>query len=301
MLMKRNIFFILLLCAIQLPAQQKKSVPAEEGIHFFVDPKTNSEDPEKRMAYGLNVTPPWADGGSFFINLPEHLWYMPDTKGIARHHDKRNNVWKVSSDGKEAGYIAESLSEPGVFLNVKARAESDRVHFEMTITNKSGVLLKSISPLFCFQYHHLKGFPLARTDNFAHTFIVVEGKPVALKDIKVKNPEAVARMAQVNDCKVESNWWAEKMGGMIEQRIDMPMIALTSSSDDRKVILSWTPGKSILSNTVIPCIHADACMGDLAKGESTTITGTLMFTREPLDLAIRKMTEDTKNITQFSN
>ena len=298
--MNKNIFFIILLSASQLHAQQKSAVLAAEGIHFFVDPATNSEDPEKRMAYGLNVTPPWPDGGSFFINLPEHLWYMPDTKGIARHHDNRKNVWNVTPDGKEAYYNAESLSAPGVFLNVKANAESDRVHFVMTITNKSDVLLKSISPLFCYQYHHLKGFPLARTDNFAHTFIVMDGKPVALKDIKVDSPEAVARMAQVNSCAVESNWWAEKMGGMIEKRIDVSMTALTSSSDDRKVILSWTPGKSILSNTVIPCIHADACIGDLAKGESRTITGTLMFTREPLDIAIRKMTEDPSNITQLS-
>jgi hypothetical protein len=298
MLMK-NILFFLLLIATQLPAQQKKSVHDKKGIHFFVDPKTNSDDPEKRMAYGINVTPPWADGGSFFINLPEHLWYMPDTKGIARHHDKRKNAWKVSADGKEAGYSAESLTAPGVFLEVKARASDDRVNFEMTITNRSDVYLKSIGPLFCFQYHHLKGFPSARTDNFAHTFILLDGKIVALKDINVKSPEAIARMAQVKDCKDEANWWAEKMGGMIEPRIDVALTALTSSNDDRKVVLSWSPGKSILSNTVIPCIHADPCIGDLAHGESRTIRGTLMFTRESLEAAVRKVTEETKNITQL--
>lgn len=35
------------------------------GVRLFVDPKTNSEGPDKRMVYGLNVTPPWHDGGSF--------------------------------------------------------------------------------------------------------------------------------------------------------------------------------------------------------------------------------------------
>src|SRR5258706_1152052 len=102
--MKRNIFILLLLSATQLATQQEAPSFDAEGIHFFVDPGTNSDDPEKRMAYGLNVTPPWTDGGSFFINLPEHLWYMPGTKGIARHHDNRKNAWKVSSDGKEASY-----------------------------------------------------------------------------------------------------------------------------------------------------------------------------------------------------
>jgi len=41
-------------------------------IRFAVDPRTNSDDPEQRMAYGLTVVPPWSDGGSLFINFPEH-------------------------------------------------------------------------------------------------------------------------------------------------------------------------------------------------------------------------------------
>jgi hypothetical protein len=295
--MKRNFILLLMLCAIQLSAQKKHSQSAPKRIHFFVDPSTNSDDPEKRMAYGLNITPPWPDGGSFFINLPEHLWYMPDTKGIARHHDKRKNVWQISKDGKTASYSIESLSEPGVFLSVEGRADKDRVNFELTITNRSEVFLKSIGPLFCFQYHHLKGFPAKRTDNFAHTFIVMDGKPVALKDIKVKTQDAVARMAQVKDCIDESNWWAEKMGGMIEQRIDMAFTALTSSKDDRKVIVSWTPGKSILSNTVIPCIHADPCIGDLDPGESRTVHGVLIFTRNSIESVINELSNQSTAIT----
>src|SRR5438552_8149774 len=127
---------------------------------------TNSDDPELRMAYGLHVAPPWKDGGAVFINLPEHLEYMPGTKGIARHHDKRANVWQVSADGSRASYEVESLTEPGVFFGVKAAAEGDRARFEMTITNRSKTVLKSIRPLLCYQYPGLTGFPVANTDNF---------------------------------------------------------------------------------------------------------------------------------------
>ena len=98
-------------------------------------------------------------------------------------------------------------------------------------------------------------------------------------------------MAQVKDCKDESNWWAEKMGGMIEQRIDMALTALTSSAGDRKVIVSWTPGKSLLSNTVIPCIHADPCIGDLAPVESRTVHGVLIFTRNSLQSVINELSK----------
>jgi hypothetical protein len=287
--MKGNFIVLLMMAAMLACAQPKSSNGDGKGIRFFVDPATNSDDPEERMAYGLNITPPWEDGGFFFVNLPEHLWFMPDTKGIARHHDLRKNVWQVSQDEKTASYDVESVLAPGVRLSVAAIAAGDRVNFEMTIKNNSKVFLQSIGPLFCFQYHHLKGFPLRLSDNFAHTFILVDGKPVLLKDIAVDSVKAVARMAQVQACNYEANWWAEKMGGMIQDRIDFAVTALTSSSDDRKVILSWMPGKSILSNTFIPCIHADPCIGDLAEGESATVRGVLIFTRDSIESVMKEL------------
>jgi cephalosporin-C deacetylase-like acetyl esterase len=256
------------------------------GVRLFVDPNTNSENPDQRMAYGLNVAPPWPDGGSLFINLPEHLEYMPGTKGIARHHDQRKNVWQVSADGTAASYDVESLTAPGVFFAIKALVKGEGVHFEMTITNRSAKLLKSIRPLLCFQYHGLKGFPTAQTDNFNHTFVIIDGKLVSLVDLRVKSPEAKARMAQVRGCADEHNWWAEEMGGLIERRIDRALTALTSSTDDRKVIVTWTPGKNLLSNRAIPCIHADPCFGDLAQGKSRTVRGELIFTRASLESVI---------------
>jgi hypothetical protein len=99
------------------------------------------------------------------------------------------------------------------------------------------------------------------------------------------------------DCKDEHNWWAENMGGMIDQRIDMALTALTSSSDDRKVIVSWTPGKSILSNTVIPCIHADPCIGDLAPGESRTVCGVLIFSCNSLESVINELSKQVTTMT----
>jgi hypothetical protein len=143
--------------------QQRQSTPGT--IHFFVDPSTNSDDTEDRRAYGLSVTPPWPDGGELVMNLPEHLEYMPGTRGIARHHDKRQNAWRISRNGTEASYAIESLTEPGVFFGMRARVAGDGARFEMSITNRSDKTLKSIRPLLCFQYHRLRGFPAANSDN----------------------------------------------------------------------------------------------------------------------------------------
>lgn len=257
-----------------------------DQIKFFVDPATNSDDPDIRMAYGLNITPPWSDGGSIFVNLPEHLEYMPGTKGIARHHDKRRNAWQISVDSTEAHYAVESLTEQGVFFSVSAQANRQVATFEMTITNRSDKTLNSVRPLFCFQYNLLKGFPARLSDNFEHTFTIVDGKPVSIADQSVKNQDAIARMAQVNGCSDEHNWWAEEMGGFIEQRLDAAYTILTSAHDDRKVIVHWMPGKNFLSNAFIPCIHADPCIGGLSPGESRTVLGELIFTRASLEQII---------------
>lgn len=260
----------------------------DNTVKFFVDPATNSDDPDQRMAYGLNILPPWPDGGSVFVNLPEHLEYMPGTKGIARHHDKRSNVWQVNADSTDAWYRVESLTEPGVFFSAKAKSTNDIATFEFEIINNSKKELKSIRPLFCFQYNLLKGFSLANTNNFSHTFIIMNGIPVRISDIAVKNPAAIARMAQVGSCADEHNWWAEEAGGMIEQNIDAAYTILTATDDDRKIILQWMPGKNFLSNSAIPCIHADPCIGALEPGESRKVFGKLIFTRIPLDELTKK-------------
>jgi len=274
---------LIVLACLSISCNYRKSSQETDKVKFYVDPATNSDDPEIRMAYGLNIMPPWPDGGSIFVNLPEHLEYMPETKGIARHHDKRKNVWQINADSTVANYEVESLTEPGVFFAVKAKATNEKAAFEMSITNHSEKMLNSIRPLFCFQYNLLKGFPGKQSDNFSHTYIIMNGKPVSVASLVVNDTNAVARMAQVKDCKDEHNWWAIKMGGFIEQRMDAAYTILTSAHDDRKVIVRWTPGKNFLSNAAIPCIHADPCMGDLAPGKSVTVHGELIFTRVPLE------------------
>lgn len=274
--------FVLLVCTGGIAVAQ-----SGPHVRFQAHAATGVEEPDRRMTYGLNITPPWEDGGFLFVNLPEHLEYMPGTKGIARHHDPRPNVWRVSEDGDRASYDVESQTEPGVFLRCEARAEAQRARFELTITNRSRKTLKSIRPLLCYQYHHLKGFPAARTDNFAHTFVVSGGKPVPVSALPVKRPEAYARMAQVAGCPDEHNWWAERMGGFIEPRLDTAITVLTASDDDRKIAVRWRPGKNLLTNSAIPCIHADPCIGDLKPGESRTVSGDVIFMRAPLEDLIR--------------
>lgn len=270
----------LLISGQYIKAQNKAG---HDWVKVYTDPATNDTDPEKRMAYGLNVAPPWPNGGYVFINLPEHLEYMPGTKGIARHHDMRTNVWQVNDDSTEAHYSVESLTEPGVFFSAIAKADSCRINFEFTITNHTNKQLQSVRPLFCFQYHSLSGFPKKFSDNFSHTYIIIDDTLSRVSDLPVTNPTTNARMAQVADCADEHNWWAEKAGGMIQQKITSAYTILTDTAGYHKLIVHWSPGKNFLSNSAIPCVHADPCIGNIEPGKAVKVSGSLTFTILPLN------------------
>lgn len=227
-------------------------------IHFYVDPATNSSDPDVRMAYGLHVVSPW--GGTVFINLPEHLEYMPGTRGIARHHDERDIVWQIEGGGESAHYEAESLSEPGVFFRAEARAEGARVHFLFSIRNETRSRLASIRAMFCHDYGEMTGFPAAQSDNFERAYVTTAGSLTSVADLPVRNRGARARMAQARGCPDHHNWWAEKMGGLIATSLDFAFTAVREE-DGRYIALSWNPGKGLLTNRAIPCIHADPYFG----------------------------------------
>lgn len=244
------------------------------SIHFYVDPRTNSSDPDVRMAYGLHVTSPW--GGSVFINFPEHLEYMPGTQGIARHHDERLNVWQVEDGGARALYDVESLSLPGVWFRAEARAAGQRAEFDFSIHNKTQQTLGSIRAMFCHDYGSMPGFPARDSDNFEQTFVSVDDDLRAVADLPVRNRDARARMAQVRGCPDVHNWWAEEMGGLIEAPLDLALTAVRGQ-DGRHMALTWSPGKCLLTNRAIPCIHADPAFGDLPPGAEGHAHGTLVF------------------------
>ena len=71
----------------------------------------------------------------------------------------------------------------------------------------------------------------------------------------------------------------------------MAFTALTASADDRKVVVFWTPGKNLLSNSAIPCIHADPYFGDLKPGESRSARGVLIFTLNSLEKLVEELAE----------
>jgi hypothetical protein len=276
----------------QTAPQAARSQTMPNEIKFFVDPQRRSKtDREQHMQYGLSLTSPWEGGGDVFLNFPEHLEYDTQGMSLLRHWDgwETGHIpWLISPDGKQASYEVESPYEKGVIIQAFARlATADElppgtsgVHLSMRITNGSPRPLPTIRPLLCLQYRGLTGFP-AWIGNFKHTFILIGGKPVALADLPTADPNTTFKGCVVQGCP-QRDTRAEVQGGLIKQDMDAAISAIESLDGKRKLITWWTPGKSMISNTNIPCLHADPYFGTLAPGATTSAEGLLLFTDHDL-------------------
>lgn len=118
----------------------------------------------------------------------------------------------------------------------------------------------------------------SNTQKKVKTAIVKVYTGPATSDMPVNNPVTNARMAKVANCADEHNWWDEKTGGMLPQKISSAHTILTDTAGYRKVIVHWSPGKNFPSNSDIPCVHANPFIGNIEPGKTVKVPGSLTFT-----------------------
>ncbi|MFB3891532.1 MAG: hypothetical protein ACE15C_05855 [Phycisphaerae bacterium] len=243
--------------------------------------------------YGLNIVPPWADGGKLLINFPEHLEYMPGTRGILRYSDKdAKGHWEVAADGLSAKLDVESVTEPGVKVQGEAKVVGpERIEVSMAIVNGSKKKLGDIRPLYCFQYRGLTGFP-QWVDNLKHTFFIQGGKLVALSDIKTPQDSKVKAGSVKDSPQKNDSEFAAKQGGWIEEGVDASISIVTSLNDKRCLVLAWTPGKSAFSNANIPCLHADPYYGTIEPGQTAVAKAVITLSERPKEEIVKELQKE---------
>jgi len=280
----------------RMPAVEGAPAPRPSGVVTF---RPNAEKGE-RLTYGLTIVPPWTDGGTLHTNFPEHLEYDdPEFRegeytgySILRHHDKIDPPWKISSDGLTASYEVESPHLKGVKVEVLVASGGPQAVMWMKITNNSDRVLPRIKPLLCFQYKRLAGFPQSLDDNFKYTYVVMGGKLTRLADIRTQKPDPQAMAAYVKGVKQhDCDKFARGRGGLVTQPMDAAVTAVTSKDGSRKVVVAFTPPKSMLSNAFIPCFHADPVFGSLKPGRSAEASGVIYFTEEDLEPLVKMLVE----------
>ena len=263
-------------------------------IKFYTKESRISDDREQRLTYGLYIRSPWEDGGDLYINFPEHLEYNPVGNSILRHWDSIPIPWIISPDGQQASYRVESPALENVFIESFIRKTYKNeipgnicgVKLAMNIINRGGITLPVIRPLLCMQYSGLSGFPAKLQHNYEHNFIVINGKLTALSDLQTDDPKTTFKGCVVKDCP-QRDTRSEATGGLITQDMDLALSVVSSLDNKRKVIIWWTPGKSMIANANIPCMHADPYFGTLRPGEQAYAEGMILFTDGDTEPVIR--------------
>jgi hypothetical protein len=163
------------------------------------------------------------------------------------------------------------ISEKELPINVSG------VKLAMHIINKGTEVLPVIRPLICVQYSGLSGFPAKLDHNYEHNYIMVNGELKALSDLITADPNTTFKGCVVRGCP-QRDTRSEAAGGLITGDMDLALSVVSSVDNRRKLIIWWTPGKSMIANANIPCIHADPYFGTLKPGEEAFAEGMILFT-----------------------
>jgi hypothetical protein len=256
-----------------------------KGIRLYTDKSWISNDSELRFTYGLNIDSPWENGGTLFMHFPEHLEYNPVGNTILRHYDSIPTPWIISPDGRQASYRVESPALKNVIVESFVRQilenelpfNATGVKLAIRIINNGTEILPVIRPLICVQYSGLTGFPGRMDHNFEHNYIVINGALKALSDFVTADPATTFKGCVVRGCS-QRDTRSEAAGGLITTDMDLALSVVTSNDSRRKIIIWWTPGKSMIANAWIPCMHADPYFGTLKPGEQAFAEGLILFT-----------------------
>ena len=84
-----------------------------DKVRFFVDPKTNSGNPDIRMAYGLNVVPPWTETFPWMADINQDG--RPDV--VLAPTEYKGGLYRISwveapDDPKSGGWSEQIIDSP---------------------------------------------------------------------------------------------------------------------------------------------------------------------------------------------
>lgn len=298
--------FITFTGSIHTSAQESaKQAPSfsTKNCKLNAEPRWISGDKLEQINYCLNIESPWENGGEVSLHFPEHLEYNPVGNGILRNSDNPQVQWIITPDRKQASYRVESPVLKSVFVETSARVEpikelpgnTTSVKFTMKITNNGSERLPVIRTLLCMPYGGLKGFPRGGVESFKNNFILIDGELTALSDLSTVKKNTTFKGCVVKGCP-QHDTRAEKDGGLIEKEMDLALSIVTSLDHKRKVIIWWTPGKSMIANVNIPCIHADPYFGTLNPGQEASAEGLIIFTESDVEPIITYLKKKDKRV-----
>ena len=120
-----------------------------------------------------------------------------------------------------------------------------------------------------------------------NTYILHEGKWLALSDSTFEkmspdgHPWVIGSVKGVSGPKLGAShpdaWY------VCHEPADAPLIATVYKDGAHVLAIAWRNGRSVMSNGMIPCLHADPVLSNCPPGESVSVEGELYLLTGNLD------------------
>lgn len=233
----------------------------------------------------LLISSPWSPQQRFSLNFPEHCWGRGLPNVSHSSTVQIDKPWLFNRDSSSTWF--EYDARPGVTFRARASADSMAVRLKMELSNRSDTAVTDIRTLICLRPGGLAEF---NDNNYARTFVAVDGKPVRLGAGTHYNgplPEEGRAYWALNVAGGPDNLSFEDLGWfrpgsgpgrIVEERADPPLIAVRSSNGpERWLAVIWRPARMLFSNSSIPCIHSDPLPPDCPPGATSNAEGLILF------------------------
>jgi hypothetical protein len=288
----RRLAAALLAATLQIPSHA-----AENTVAIRIEPHPRNP-PDQNQYIAFNIHASWLDG-YIRVRFPENVNSSLGLHFLDNLEPARKRVSTVTppewkTDPKDGSIFYQVDTAEGVGFSGRARVEGEVIHMNFTISNHSGRPLDLTSQV-CFDMSPAAALNRRGVLETTHTWI--DGSYRSLSTATSPNAAAKFKSLGYNwvlmlynerpddpmrriepDCA----WW------ILDQKPDHPLLARETRDGSHLVAISWGEGsvRRLMSNTSIPCLHADPLeVSGLPDGRSRTWCGRIFMTRnQPAEL-----------------
>lgn len=241
--------------------------------------------PQHETMY-CNLVVPSLERQVFALTIPEDIGC---DEGLLLPHSERSRIqWDGMDKHGVAGKAKTSLSIPGkISYELELTSTHDTVDAAMTISNLSEVTWHNVWSFNCLSPARAPDF---RDSELKRTFMSVKGEPTLLSSLPRKQEMGVYFHKQLS---VEKQIpFISEIQGTHRDQTDRSWF-ITMSEDGKSYMAATSPDALFLfNNQALCCLHSAANFGNLAPGESKTVTCRFYFAKGSLDKFLKRWEKD---------
>ena len=259
-------------------------LPVSDVIH------TSPRKPKLLGIQAVKIIPPWDTEGHLLVRFPETLHSSLGLLFIDHYRSDMLPVVELQKlpewhlDPNTGALSYECKLPNNVEFTGSVVPGADVVDMKFTVRNNTDEELKGLNIQICLVQ---SSCPTFNTPELTHTYILHDGNWLALADSTFKKMKPDRPPWIIGSVKGRPGpkpgqshpdaWY------VCHEPADIPLIATVSKDSAHVLAITWPSGRSIMSNGMIPCLHADPVLPNCPPGESVSVEGKIYLLTGDLD------------------